>query len=100
MNHTEYTSLTAMITAIKAQINSLEIILASVANQKTEKTRKENVRADNTAIDPDDYLLSDEHEKQLEAYMERARQEEIEKMSQAANDHYKKLAEEVINETE
>ena len=86
MNHTEYTSLTAMITAIKAQINSLETILASIANQKVEK--KKNVTAQ--SLDSNDYLLSEEEEEAFEKIAEKARKEEVNRMANEAQTYFKK----------
>lgn len=99
MNHTEYTSLTAMIMAIEAQINSLKTILASIANQKSDK--KPNVRAKTQDIDSDGYLMSDEEERDFEILMEKARKEEIARMAKEADKHFRQemdvIAKEVTN---
>jgi hypothetical protein len=103
MNNTEYTSLTAMITAIEAQINSLKTILASIANQKTDN-KKHNVKAQNQAIDQDGYLMSEEEEKDFAILMENARKQELARMAAEADKHFRKemdeISKEVTNEPE
>jgi len=100
MNNTEYTSLTAMITAIEAQINSLKTILASIAHQKSDK--KPNVRANTESFDQDGHLMSDEEEKHFEVLMEKARKEELARMRSEAEKYYLEemdvIAKEVTNE--
>lgn len=100
MNQTEYTSLTAMITAIEAQINSLKTILASIAHQKSDK--KPNVRTQTESFDQDGHLMSEEEEKHFEILMEKARREELARMKSEAEKYYQEemavIAKEVTDE--
>lgn len=92
MSPAEYTAMTAMLSTFKHQIAALETMLAAIANVKREKKSTAS-----KPIDPADAYLSDDEEEAFQRTLERARQEELQRMEREASGYFVKTMQDVVN---
>lgn len=93
MTPAEFTALSAMLSTFKHQISAMETMLAAIANQKREKTKSTAPKP----VEPGDDYLSEDEEEAFQKALERARQEELQRMEREAQGYFAKTMQDVVD---